>query len=226
MLGDKFLLAESVRTHTDQKVEIVINPADGEEEAFLASLRPSGYGGRSSLPFAANNDAYLVRANQVHSETVAGKQVWTLSLLPESHSAGPLTEMTVNGVEPDEIARRRAGRILLDDPPFSGDSHRNLTSDSLVEASVQGLSSASPVRECVIRSVFREYGHRSEWKDFARLKSVFALKITDTVEHVLELSLKSVRNKQIEVVFRGRRPKRYSNVPAEMIEINGFCSLS
>ena len=130
----------------------------------------------------------LVRAGQVRSETVADKQLWTLSLLPESHSVGPLTEMTVNGIGPDEIARRRAGRILLDDPPFNEDSRRNLTSDSLVESSIEGACRDYPVRDCVIRNVFQECGQRSEWKEFARLKAVFLLKITDTVEHVVELS--------------------------------------
>lgn len=225
MLGDGFVLAESVRTQSNGKVEVAVSPTDGEEEAFLASLRPGSHGSRSSLPFAVNNDAYLVRVDQVHSETVAGRQLWTLSFLAESRSNNPLTEMTVNGISPGEIARRRAGRILIDDPPYQEDSRRSLSTESLVEASIEGMNTRYPVRECIIRSIFQQLGRRADWKEFARLKSVFLLKVTDTIEHVVELTLGAVRNNRIEVKFRGHRPKRFSNVPAETIEISGFCTL-
>ena len=81
------------------------------------------------------------------------------------------------------------------------------------------------IKECVVRSVYREYGHTTAWKEFARLKSIFLMKMTGTVEHILELKIGAVRGGKVSVSFRGKRPQHYSNVPAETIELAGKCPL-
>lgn len=223
MLGDNFFLAESVRHQSEGKLEIVISPGNGDEEAELATLRPTQYGGRRTLPFAVNNDAHLVRVEQVNTETKAGGQQWTVSLTATAiGSSNPMNEVTANGVSPDEIARRRAGRILVNDPPPV--DRRGYSTDSMIEGFIEGQGEYS-VKECVVRSVFKLHGQSPDWKAFARLKSVFLLKMTGTVEHVLELTIGTVRSQKVAVTFRGRRGQRYSNMPPATIEINGSCSL-
>ena len=223
MLGDNFFLAESVRHQSEGKLEIVISPGNGDEEADLATLRPTQYGGRRTLPFAVNNDAHLVRVEQVTAETKAGGQQWTVSLTATAiGSSNPMNEVTANGVSPDEIARRRAGRILVNDPPPV--DRRGYSTDSMIEGFIEGQGEYS-VKECVVRSVFKLHGQSPDWKACARLKSVFLLKMTGTVEHVLELSIGTVRSQKVAVTFRGRRGQRYSNMPPATIEINGSCSL-
>ena len=224
MLGDHFFLADSVRHQSEGKLEIVVAPRNGDEEAELADLRPTQYGGRSELPFAVNNDAHLVRVDQVTSETRMGTQQWTLSLtITASGSANPMTEMTVNSVGPDEIARRRTGRILLNDPPPAEDRHGH-SNEWMIEG-VLGANGKFGVKECIVRSVYKSHGQSPEWREFARLKAVFFLKITGTVEHVLDLTIGTPRSKKVPISFRGRRRQPYSSTPATTIEITGSCPL-
>jgi uncharacterized caspase-like protein len=224
MLGDHFFLAQSVRHQSEGKLEVVVAPADGDEEAELAALRPSQYGGRSSLPFAVNNDAHIVRVDQVTTETKAGKQHWALSLtVTESGSSNPMTEVTANGIGPDEIARRRAGRILVNDPP-PVENRRGYSTDSMLEGFIEGMG-RYPVKECVVRKIYQRFGESSDWNEFARLNSVFMLKMTGTVEHVLELSIGKVQGHKATIKFRGRRGQRYHDKAATTIEISGSCPL-
>jgi hypothetical protein len=225
MLDDHFYLAESVRHQSGGKLELVVLPKDGDQEAELAALRPAQYGGRDSIPFAANNDAHVVRVDQVMTETKDGEQHWTLSLIvTDTGSSNPMTEVTANGVSPDEIARRRAGRILVNDPPPI-QNRQGYSPDSLIEGLIEGSMGRFPVKECVVRSIYKQYGQSTNWKEFARLKSVFVLKTTGTVEHVLELSFGALRGRAVAVKFRGRRAQRYTNAPPVTIEINGKCPL-
>lgn len=227
MLGDKYFLAEKVQHQSDGKVEVDVSPLDGEQEAALAALRPNNYGGRTSLPFAVNNDAHVVRVEHVRSTTVSGKQVWTLSLSVEANSnGGAMSEFSYNGIGPDEIARRRAGRLLLNDPPARAGTRRGFDSDSMLNGIIESTSSRYPIRDCVVRSVYHQHGQSPDWKEFARLSAIFYLKVTNTVEHVLDLTLGAVRNGCVAVTFRGRRPQRYANVTPETIEISGQCPLS
>lgn len=223
MLGDHFFLADNVRHQSEGKLEIVISPVSGDEEAELAALRPTQYGGRSTLPFAVKNDAHMVRVEQITTETKGSGQQWTLTLsVTEYRSQSALNEISAQGVNADEIARRRASRILVNDPPpVVG---QGFSTDSFVDVFVSGTGDFA-VKESVIRSVFMRYSQRAEWKEFARLKSVLFLKMTGTVEHILELTIGAVRNKKVPVRFRGRRGQRFSNMPPATIEITGSCPL-
>jgi hypothetical protein len=224
MLGGHFFLAESVRHQSEGKLEIVMSPKSGDEEAELAALRPTQYGGKHTLPFAVKNDAHVVRVEQITTETKADVQRWTLSLsVTDNGSRNLMTEVSANGVGPDEIARRRAGRILINDPaPL--ETRQSFSTDSLIDGFVTGTGEYA-INECVVRSVFRRHGKSTDWQEFARLKSVFLLKVTGTVEHVLELTIGSVKNQTVAITFRGRRGQRYSNVQPATIEINGSCPL-
>ena len=74
--------------------------------------------------------------------------------------------------------------------------------------------------------MYQQFGQESHWKEFARLKSIYLLKMTGTIEHVIDFKIGAVRGGQVTVTFRGRRPQHYSNVAPETIEINGKCSLT
>jgi hypothetical protein len=224
LLGDHFFLAQSVRNHSNDKFEIVVAPRTGDEEAELAALRPNGYGTKHTVPFAANKDACVVRVEHVSTETEDGIHSYMLTLTDTgSGVSNPLGEMSINGIDADEIARRRATWILLDGPPAI--DRRALSNDSFLNGTIQG-SGEHAVKECSVRSIFKKYGRSPDWKEFARLKCTFLLKATGTVQHVLEFEIGSVRNQKVAVSFRGRRAKPYSNVDAVTIEVKGTCSLS
>jgi uncharacterized caspase-like protein len=224
MLGDSFFLADHVHHSSGGKMEVAIRPTSGEDEAALASSRPDRFGGRTSMPFAAGNEAHLVRIDEVETRTTGGIQVWTLHLTAEERAFGTgLVESSVNGISADEIAELRAGRILLNNPPPPSGSRRDYGSESFVEGFI--ASQGRYPAECVVRSIFKQSGAKSNWKECAKLKAVFLLKATGTVEHVLELTLGSMRKGQIAVTFRGRRQKQYSNAEPAVIEVRGNCPL-
>lgn len=228
MLGDNFFLADTVRHGSDNKLEVKATTTSGGEAAVFAGLRPGRYGGASSLPFAVNNEAHLVRVQNVESESAGERQVWTLALTAEDSGFGSGTDMTYNvggkTYTPDDIARQRAGRILLNDPaPRAGTSRGFGTEDSILSW-VEG-SGRYPVKECVVRNVFSSHGTNPNWKTIARLKAVFLLKAAGVVEHVLDLTIGAVKAGRVAVKFRGRRPVRPGYGEATTIELNESCPL-
>ena len=223
MLGENFLVAEKIRHHSDGTIELVLVPQSGEDEAAIAALRPTRFGSTGDLPYAANNDASQVRVEEVVSETVKGKQVWSVSLKTVAQQSGFATEVNVQGIEPDEIARRRVERILLNDPPPQ--SSRGVGDSSFIEGFISGSMTGFEIKECIVRSMYRQHGQSTAWKEFARLKSIYLMKMTGTVAHILKFSIGAISRKRIKVVFRGRRPARYSNVAPETIDISGYCLL-
>jgi hypothetical protein len=195
---------------------------------MLASLRPPQYGGSGTLPFAVNNDAHLVRVRQAETETTTAQQLWTLTVsIQQEHFGEGVLEATVNAgaktYSPEEIASLRAGRILLNDPPpLTG---QGFGQEHMLEGFIEGSMSRFPARECVVRTVYASHRSHPHWKDFARLRAVFLLKATGTVEHILQLGIGAVRAGHVAITFRGRRQARYSNVGPATIELKGSCPL-
>lgn len=228
MLGDHFFRADKVRHSSNGTLHLSVTTGSGEDQATFASLRPDRYGGRSSLPFASGNDAHLVRVQSVDSESSGTQQVWTLTLTVEENGFGnSVLEMTYNmdgkTYTPDDMARLRAGRILLNDPSPSDGRNRWYGTEDSVSMFLEG-SGRYPVKECVIRSVFAGFGKNRDWKEFARLKAVFALKASGTVNHVVELKIGAVKVGCVPVSFVGRRKDAYGRGDST-IEINGMCPL-
>jgi len=227
MLGDSFLAAERIRNHSDGTIELAVMAQSGEDQVAVAALRPTQYGGTRDFPFAVNNDAFQVRVQQVVDETTNGRQVWTVTLRTIQRHADFTNEMTVQGIGPDEIARRRVGMILLNDPPPQTRARiGGYDEGSFLDGVISGAISGFQIKECVVRSVYEQYRQTRSWQEFARLKSIYLMKTMGTIEHVLELKIGPVRSGKVAVSFRGRRPQRYSAVAPAMIELTGTCPLN
>jgi|GEM_PF-1006116 len=227
MLGDAFLLADTVRQDTGNKIEVKITTTDGETAAIIAALKPGQYGGGRAFPFAENNEAQVVRVENVESESSGESKVWTLALAAEEDGFRPGIEVTYNvggrTYTPDDVARLRAGRVLLNDPAPREPSRGFGTGDSIL-GYLDG-SGRFPLKECVVRSVYHAHTATPDWKTFARLKAVFLLKAAGVVEHVLDLTIGTVRSGRVAIKFRGRRPAQYSGSDATTIELDGSCPL-
>jgi hypothetical protein len=142
--------------------------------------------------------------------------------LRPNHRDHTMMEMTVNGVTPDQIAEKRARLILLDEPLTMGD---NRPADFLL-----GLPRHGPVHEGVLDAVlpklWRTYRAKpAEFLRLARLQAVFALKVTQTVEHILALTLGPMSKSGVLVHFEGRRRQMYTNRSATVIRVAGKCPL-
>src|SRR5579875_3650972 len=114
MLDSFFFQARSVQQGQDGAFTVKIAPVNAEEEADLESLRPKRHGSSDKLPFAARNDAHLVRVRACEKDLSGKQPVWTLLLAPEDNEFGgsgmeAIISMGGHSYTPDEIARLRAG---------------------------------------------------------------------------------------------------------------------
>ncbi len=230
LLGNSFFQSSNVQHNSDGTIRLTVTPRNSSDEAALASLRPPRYGGADKLPFAVNNEAHLVRTNEVRAETSDQGQVWTLSLKVEGDDlcgTGLESSLTVDGksYSADEIAELRARRLLLGDVPFRSPKGSNFGASTLLDAMIEGPNAKHPVKECVVRTVYQQYGDQPHWKSLARLAAVYLLKATATVRHVLQLDFGPVRAGQMAVRFRGLRASRYSNASPTAITFSGTCSI-
>ena len=144
-------------------------------------------------------------------------------------------ETTVNGIPPDEIAKMRARRILLDEKLEDANpalSQSYAFEHTILESYIHGMFSSSheprlQVTASPIPQLYRQFRQTPErFKKFARIISIFYLKLSNTVENVLQLDLELIEPTQLQVRFKGIRPKFYSNVDPTIIEFEGICSLS
>jgi hypothetical protein len=228
MLDRFFFLAHSVQQGQDGAFMVKIAPATAEEEADLDLLRPQRHGGSDKVAFAARNDAHLVRVRGCEKDLSGTQVVWTLILAPEESGFGDNgMEATINegghSYTPDELARLRAGRLLVNDPPPKAADQKQWH-HSLLDSAITG-SGKFQVGECIIQTMYNRFGKRSSWKELARLQATFLLKATGTVDHVLELAIGPVRAGTVSVTFRGRRRSRYTGQEPTLIEVSGTCSL-
>ena len=116
---------------------------------------------------------------------------------------------------------------------FLGQVDRADTWDlDLLEAHISGtfssgyesglLVEASPIPE-----LYRQFGNTPErFKKFARLISVLYLKLSNTVEDIVELDLELLGSAQLRVKFRGHRPQFAVNEAPSILEFEGICPLS
>lgn len=224
MLGDDFFVADRVRNNSDGNILVELTTNTGEEQARISALRPGQYSRKQERDFAVNNEAYEIQVDDITCEHVGSKQKWSLTLSPTNKQSNLPTEMTINGIGPDEIARRRAERILLNTKPAQRE--RGFGGEDLVEGFLMGAIENKRFSESVINSIYKKHGHDPSWKDKARLKAVFALLKSGTVEHVIELTLRKLKNEKVKIAFKGQRSNIYSNKEPIFIEINGVCDLA
>src|SRR5215510_15048283 len=123
---------------------------------------------------------------------------------------------------PDQSAEKRARVILLGESLPTGDRH--------VDAFSLNYRGRGIVEEGVLEAVLPKLWHTyhakpTEFLRLARLQAVFALKVTNTVEHILALTLGPIAKSGVLVHFEGRRRHVSTNRPATVIRITGRCPL-
>lgn len=226
MVGDLFLPSESVSQQGD-RILIEVRPRSTEENAAIQRLRPR-HGRGDPVPFAHGDDALVARVSELTSRSAGGQQVVTLTLTPEDVTfGGHGMETTVQGQTAEQIAEKRAGRLLLNAPPAPKSKGRSGGIEDFVEMHIRGTSGTRyPAERAVIQEVYAAFkASPALLLPLARLKLLFAMKASDCVEQVLELRLGPISDGKCRVRFRGRRAKRYSNVEPHVIDIEGDCLL-
>ena len=230
-----FIPLQNVRRDSSE-MSLELLPESPEEVAFLRTLQDK-LGNR----FA--NSTTLACAYREYSSWVIPQNIvetsshWELLLNPDSRGQNhnPLFEMNLSGFSSDQIAEMRARRILLDEKledvsPVLGQRHGH--DQQFLEACIHGMSTSSrelglSVTASPIPQLYQQFGQNPKrFEKFARLISILYLKLSNTVENVLQLDLELLENTQLRVRFKGIRSQFASNVPPEVLEFEEICSLS
>ena len=220
------------------EISLELLPESPEETAFLRTLRrhiSDTFARDVHIALALREDAAWVKPQEI-VETVSGSQiVWKVVFNEERHrqNGNPLGEMTFGNLSPDKMAEMRARRILLDEklgelpPDFQNRTGpAGLFNEATLEMFVRGANGFQ-VSSSPIPLLYRSIGNRpGQFEKCARLTSVLYLKLSNTVEEILQFNLKLLNPEQVEVKFKGRRPKRAMNLPPYIFEVNGTCQLS
>ena len=229
-----FPLQDVRRDSTEMSLELL--PESPENVAFLRTLQDKLSNRFSnSTPLAC---AYREYASWVTPhDIVETSSHWEIRFNSDTrrHNYDPFNEMTVNGIPPEEIAKMRARRILLDEKLEDANPglSQNYAFDQMaLEMYIRGMSSSShepqlQITESEIPKLYQQLRQTPErFKKFARLTSILYLKLSNTIENVLQLDLELLGPTQLQVRFKGIRPKFYSNVDPSTIEFEGICPLS
>ena len=239
-----FIPFQKVRWDSTE-IFLTLLPSSIEQATFLRSLRArlrSIPAGSSTdrldvVAFAHQEDATWVKPQQIAQVSTSGKTVWEVILKEETVGSTykHRTEKVIFEHLPlDQVAELRAKRILLDEKlkvATSTLTQATVFDQMLLEAQIRGeLSSQYGNRLQALKSpipeLYRHFGKTPErFKKFARLISVLYLKLSNTVEDILQLDLELRNSMELQVKFRGRRSQSDVNEQPVFLEFEGNCSL-
>lgn len=210
-------LIDSKQVIISDTVELVLVPANPRESAFLADLRNSTY---ISIGIAYRYTAVLAKITSVQQTGERGEEIWKLNLQPEDTDYGAgYMETAYNNYTIDDLAEMRARRILLDEKLSS-------RQDTMLEVMISGLGAQRKVEQSPLPPLYKEFKDNIElFLAAARLFSVLWLRLSGVVEHIFQIDLEILNEKELKVSFEGQRPRKYSNVDPSTITIEGVCKL-
>lgn len=221
--------------HWDSKeISLTLSPISSEQISFLCSLRK---GKHDVLAFAHQEDAAWVKPREVAQLSIEGKTIWEVILTEDTTGKAfkyRTEKVTFEHLTLDQIAYMRAKRLLLDEKLEASSfslTQADIFDQMLLEFQIRGeLSSqygnriqalTSPIPE-----LYQNFRSKPEtFQKLARLVSVLYLKLSNTVEDILQLDLKLLNPKALEVKFKGRRSQLDVNKEPTLLEFEGICQL-
>ena len=220
------------------EISLELLPESPEDTAFLRTLRRhinEAFARDVHIALALREDAAWVKPQEIVETTSGSQNVWKVVFTEERHrqNMDPLGEITFGSFTPEKLAEERAKRILLDKKlgelpaDFQNRTgHVGLLNEVTLEMYVRGTNgfeiSASP-----IPPLYRSIGNRqAQFEKYARLTSILYLKLSNTVEEILQFDLKLLNSNQVEIKFKGRRHRRFTNGKPHVFEVIGTCELS
>lgn len=227
------------------EISLTLCPNSSAQAAFLSRLRtrlrnvPAGSSidQLETIAFAHQENAAWVKLREVTQISTEHETVWEVRLKEETvssaykHRTEPVivTQLTL-----EQIAAMRAKRLLLDEKLDTAGSSLTQTTvfdQMLLEAQIRGeLSSqygnrlqalASPIPGLYQR--FRNTPER--FKKFARLILVLYLKLSNTVDDILQLDVELRDSAVLNIKFKGRRTQPNINEKPTFLEFEGSCPL-
>ena len=194
-------------------ISLKVLPESSEDTGFLRSLRDRH---SNILAFAHKDDAAWVSLQEIVETTSGSQTVCEVRFnIDNSPNYDFFANTIVMGISADQIVEMRARRILLDEKLEAANpalSQSNVLNQALLEGHVRGMTSSShqpslQVPTSPIPQIYQQFKQTPErFKKFARLISVLYLKLSNTVEDILELDLELLEPAQLQVKFRGTSP--------------------
>ncbi len=221
------------------EISIELLPESPEETAFLRTLRRhvnDAFARDVSIAFAIREDAAWVSPEEIVETTSGSQIVWKVVFTEErqKQNMDPLGEVTFGSFTPEKLAEERAKRILLNKKLGElPEDFRNRTgqvgvlNEVTLEMYVRGTTNGFQISESPIPPLYRIFGQKqAQFEKFARLVSILYLKLSNTVEEILQFDLKLLNSNEVEIKFKGHRHRRFTNVKPYEFEVNGTCQLS
>jgi len=217
-----------------QEISLTLCPTLTEQTSFLCSLRK---GTPDVLAFAHQEDAAWVKPREVAQLSTEGETIWEVILTEDTTGKAfkyRTEKVDFEHLTLDQIAYIRAKRLLLDeqlDAASSSLTQVNIFDQMLLEFQIRGeLSSQYGNRLQALTSPIPElYQHfKTRPKTFeklARLTSILYLKLSNTVEDILQLDLKLLNPTALQVKFKGQRSQLDINQEPTLLEFEGICPL-
>ncbi|MBE9092408.1 hypothetical protein [Tychonema sp. LEGE 07203] len=227
MLNDNFFLTESVvDTPANKTVTLHISPTtNSEQEAALRNLQPEQSYNKKPIAYAYQDDAAIMQVESVVSQSIKGKTIFilTLSRDPSSQRSNSM-EINFTSYSADKIAELRARLLLLNETPSIHEKNNFSQINSGVEG---GYNNAVNIKKNIFPDLWKKLKiPPSKFLSHARLVAIYYLKMSWTVEDILELKLGLIEGNVMSVQFRGKRKSPYINQESAVIQFKGTCPLN
>ena len=232
--GQHFFIPFQEVRWDSKEISLTLSPTSSKHAAFLCSLRKDRH---DLLAFAHEEDAAWVKPREVSQISAEGETVWKLILTEDTTGKvfkHRTEKVNFEHLTLDQIANMRAKRLLLDEKletPSSSLTQATVFDQMLLEVQIRGeLSSQYGNRLQALTSPIPElYQHFKTrpltFNKLARLVSILHLKLSNTVEDILQLDLKLLNPTALQVKFKGRRSQLDVNEEPALIEFEGICPL-
>ena len=210
------------------EISLELLPESSEQVTFLRSLRDNvrnHFAQDNMLAFALQDDAAWVIPQEAVQTMSGSKTIWKAVLKENSREQefGQWNEVVVNNISSDQIAEMRAKKILLNEREM-------ISNDPVMESFISDGTFLNETRIQIQKSpipgLYRSSGQTPErFLKRARLASVLYLKLSNTVEDILQLELKLLSPEELQINFKGRRRQRHTDIEPPIIQVNGICPL-
>jgi len=192
-----------------KQLEMALRPATPAQVAFLTTLRQSR-DGLASVVFRWHS--YRCTLQDLHAVTENNRETWHLTA--ETQELSARTEVTYSNLTPDMQAQARAELLLLNAQPPEQSPMRWLSGSGLNDLT------GSP-----LPALYQQVGGSAiRFKQVAPLVITWFLHFTNTVQHILRLSL-TLKGQGLIVDFEGQRDAAHREAPG-IVRVKGTCALA
>ncbi|MGZ8844755.1 MAG: hypothetical protein ACXW18_13900, partial [Pyrinomonadaceae bacterium] len=201
---------------SSKEISMSLEPDDPSDGPILNNIK---IGARVFLGYEF--EVAQCRLNDRTQISEGALRQWDISFQIEEFNFSPTLEINFAGVSANELAEKRARRILLNEDPATETRDIN---KSLIEHYTAGQGTVS-IKRSMLPELFRQYGDNPQrFLAIAWTCAIALLKLSGAIAEILHLEF-ALEDESLKVAFHGKRKKEYVNQPPFEIRVTGKCSL-